>query len=61
MNYKITSPLIIADPIALAELVFPSKNWTRLESSQDYILLTFDSEQIPVSVSNLIKIEKVTS
>ena len=40
MNYRITSALLIADPIALAYAVFPYGGWTRLESAQDYVLVT---------------------
>lgn len=56
MNYRITSALLIADPIALALAVFPAGGWTRLESAQDYVLLTFASQQTPADLGPLVKV-----
>ena len=59
MNYRITSPLIISDAVALATLVFPAANWTRLESTEMYVLLTFASPQTPADLGPLVKVERV--
>lgn len=61
MNYRITSALLIADPIALALAVFPSCGWTRLESAQDYVLVTFPTPQTPADLGPLVKVEEVTA
>jgi hypothetical protein len=61
MNYRITSALLIADPIALAFAVFPAGGWTRLESSQDYVLVTFASPQTPADLGPLVKVEALSN
>jgi len=61
MNYRITSALLIADPIALATAAFPAGAWTRLESNTDYVLVTFDSPQTPADLGPLVKVELVPS
>lgn len=58
-SYRITSPLIISDPLALAGLAFPNGGWSRLESTEFYVLLTFDSPQTPVDLGPLVKVEAV--
>jgi hypothetical protein len=60
MNYRITSALLIADPFALAYAVFPAGGWKRLESNQDYVLVTFATPQTPADLGPLVKVELVS-
>ena len=60
-SYRITSPLIISDAVILASLAFPAKDWAVLESTQDYVLVTFATPQTPADLGPLVKVELVTS
>lgn len=58
-SYRITSPLIISDPVALASLAFPNGGWSRLESNEFYVLVDFATPQTPADLGPLVRVELV--
>ena len=60
ITYRITSPLIISDAVALAGLIFPSGGWSRLESTEFFVLVTFSSPQTPTDLGPLVKVEQLS-
>jgi hypothetical protein len=57
VNYKITSLLLIADGQALLKAVFPNWNGEPAWFDQAEIIVVFNTEQVPVDLGSLIKVE----
>ena len=58
-TYKITSSLLIGDYAQLIKSVFPAWNGEPVTASQSELLVTFDTQQTPVDLGALVKVEEV--
>lgn len=59
VNYKITSLLVIADGQALVKAVFPNYDGQPTWFNQSEIIVTFETEQTPVDLGPLVKVELI--
>jgi len=59
VKYKITSMLLIADGSALLTAVFPNWNGEPAWFDQSEITVVFNSEQTPVDLGPLVKVELI--
>ena len=59
VKYKITSMLLIADGSALLTAVFPNWNGEPAWFNQSEIIVEFNSEQTPVDLGPLVKVELI--
>ena len=59
VNYKITSLLLIANAPELVKAIFPNYNGEKTYSDQAEIIVTFETEQTPVDLGPLVKVELI--
>jgi len=59
VKYRITSLLVIADGPALVKAIFPNYNGQQTWFDQSEITVIFDTEQTPVDLGPLVKVELI--
>ena len=59
-TYRITSIMLINDPLALVKAVFPSHDGEPMSADHMEVLITFATEQTPADLGPLVKVERVT-
>lgn len=61
ITYKVSmSGALLADPYALLKAVFPQIDGEAAESDGSSVLVTFASEQTPVDLGPLVKVERIS-
>lgn len=61
ITYKVSmSGVNLADPYVFLKTVFPQWDGEPAESSGAYVLVTFASEQTPVDLGPLVKVERIS-
>ena len=60
VTYRVTMlGATLSDPYAFLQAVFPQRNGEPAESDGGSVTVTFESEQTPVDLGPLVKIERV--
>ena len=60
MTYRITSIMVVSDYLALVKAVFPSFEGEPVTADPMEVIVTFSTEQTPVDLGPLVKVERVT-
>lgn len=59
ITYKVTSLLLMAEPYSIMRKIFPNWNGEPSEYSQEYIFVTFETEQTPVDLGPTFEVQIV--